>query len=158
MLTTKRVMTAAILLGVFGGAVLAQSGNPLIGSWKLNVAKSKYNKGPSSTSGTTKVEAAGAGVKLTVDLVGADGKASHWMFTANYDGKDNPVTGSSPYGDAVALTRIDAQTTRVVSKASGKVTVTQTIVVSGDGKTRTVTTKGTLGGQAVDSVAFYDKQ
>ena len=158
MLTTKRVMTAAILLGVLGGAALAQSSNPLIGSWKLNVSKSKYNKGPSSTSGTTKVEAAGAGVKLTVDLVGADGKVSHWMFTANYDGKDNPVTGNSPYGDAVALTRIDAQTTRVVSKASGKVTVTQTIVVSGDGKTRTVTTKGALGGQAVDSVAFYDKQ
>jgi len=153
----KRVMTAAILL-VLGGAALAQSSNPLMGSWKLNVAKSKYTKGPSSTSGTTMIEAVGAGVKFTVDLVGADGKASHWAFTANYDGKDNPVTGNSPYGDAVALTRIDARTSRVVSKASGKVTVTQTIVVSGDGKTRTVTTKGTLGGQAVDSVAFYDKQ
>ena len=158
MVTTTRVLTAAVLLGVLGGTAFAQSSSPLIGTWKLNVAKSKYVKGPSSTSGTTKVEASGAGVTFTVDLVGANGTLSHWVFTANYDGKDNPVTGNSPYGDAVALTHIDAQTTRVVSKASGKVTVTQTIVVAGDGRTRTVTTKGTLGGQAVDSVAVYDKQ
>jgi hypothetical protein len=140
---------------VFGGTALAQSSNPLLGSWKLNVAKSKG----SFKSGSTKFEAAGAGVKVTVDLVGADGTVSHWAFTANYDGKDNPVTGNSPYGDVVALTRIDANTTRFISKQAGKVTATQTIVVSGDGKTRTVTTKGTdAKGQTVDTIGFYDKQ
>ena len=59
----------------------------------------------------------------------------------------------------MAFTRIDANTTRITSKQSGKVTVTQTIVVSGDGKTRTVTTKGRDGkGQTVDTIGFYDKQ
>ncbi len=107
----------------------------------------------------TKVEAAGAGVKFAVDLVDADGTAHHWMFTPNYDGKDNPVTGNSPYGDVVALTRVDERTWGITTKRDGKVTVTQTIVVSADGKTRTTTTKGTNAkGQPVDSVSFYEKQ
>ena len=151
-LLTAVAMTSAIVLG---GAALAQSSDPLIGTWKLNVAKSKS----SFKSGSTTIEAAGAGVKLTVDLVGADGTASHWTITANYDGKDNPVVGSSPYGDMAAFTRIDARTIRVVSKQGGKPTVTQTIAVSGDGKTRTTTTKGTdAKGQTLDTVAFYEKQ
>jgi hypothetical protein len=145
----------AALIVVLGGTALAQSSNPLLGNWKLNVAKSKG----SFKSGSTKFEAAGAGVKVTVDLVGTDGTVSHWTYTANYDGKDNPVTGNSPYGDVVAFTRIDANTTRITSKNGGKVTVTQTMVVSGDGKTRTVTTKGRdAKGQTVDTVGFYDKQ
>jgi hypothetical protein len=151
----KPLFAAAVLVGVVGGAALAQASDPLIGTWKLNVAKSKS----SFKSGTTTFEAVGAGVKATVDLVSTDGTMNHWTFTANYDGKDYPVTGNSPYGDVVALTRVDANTTRTVSKRSGKVTVTQTIVVSADRKTRTTTTKGTdAKGQPVDTVAFYEKQ
>jgi hypothetical protein len=152
----KRLVTvAAALVGLVGGAVLAQSSNPLVGTWKLNVAKSK---GTPSTSGSTKIDAAGDGVKFTVDLAGPDGP-NHWVFTANYDGKDSPVTGNSPYGDAVAIKRIDARTTTVANKQGGKVVSTQTMVVSVDGKTRTVTTKGmNAKGQPLDSVAFYEKQ
>ena len=153
----SRFTVVAITLAVaLGGAALAQSSDPLVGSWKLNVAKSK---GTSFKSGSTKIEAAGAGVKFTVDLVGADGTMSHWTVTANYDGKDNPVVGNSPYGNVAAFTRINATTTRIINKQGGKATVTQTIVVSGDGKTRTVTTKGTdAKGQPVDTMAFYEKQ
>lgn len=153
---TNRLRTAAALLIVVTATAFAQAGNPLIGSWKLNAAKSK---GSTFKAGGTKVEAAGDGVKFTVDLTGADGTATHWAFTANYDGKDNPVTGKSPYGDTVALTRVDAKTTRITVKQGGKVTVTQTIVVSDDGKTRTTTTKGTdVKGQAIDAVSFYERQ
>ena len=106
----KRLLTAAALVGIVGGTALAQAPNPLVGTWKLNAAKSK---GTTFKSGTTKVEAAGSGVKFTVELIGADGTATRWSFTANYDGKDNPVTGNSPYGDSVALTRVDARTTQI---------------------------------------------
>ncbi len=151
---TKRLITAAIVV-LIGGMALAQSSNPLLGTWKLNAAKSKG----SAQSGTTVFEAAGAGVKLTVDLVNTDGTKNHWTITPNFDGKDYPVTGNSPYGDAAAFTRIDQNTTRIVSKRGGKVSVTQTIVVAPDGKTRTVTTKGTdAKGQPVDTIAFYEKQ
>jgi hypothetical protein len=152
--TTKRLLSAAILLGVVCGTALAQSSDPLVGTWKLNAEKSKGSKG-----GTTKIDAVGSGVKFDVEVVAADGTASHWGFTANYDGKDNPVTGSSPYGNVVALTRVDARTIQITSKQDGKATVTSTIVLSADGKTRTTTTKGTdAKGQAVDTVSFYEKQ
>ena len=83
----------------------------------------------------------------------------HWEFTANYDGKDVPVTGNNPDADMLARTRVNASTVKTVSKKGGKVTTTQTSAVSSDGKTRTVTTTGTNGaGQTVNNVAVYDKQ
>jgi hypothetical protein len=144
---------------MFDMTVFAQAANPAIGTWKLNVAKSKYLPGTANKSGTTKIEAAGAGVKVTVDAVAGSGTTRHWTYTANYDGKDVPITGNSQYGDVVAVTRVNANTTRQTYKNGGKVTTTSTVVVSTDGKTRTVTSKGTdARGQAVDSVAVYDKQ
>jgi hypothetical protein len=82
----------------------------------------------------------------------------HWEFTANYDGKDSPVTGN-PDADTVARTRIDANTVQTISKKGGKVMTTQTSAVSSDGKTRTVTTKGVnASGQQVSNVAVYERQ
>jgi hypothetical protein len=129
-----------------------------VGLWKLNVEKSKYSPGPAPKSGTTRIEAAGAGTKVTVDQVAGDGAKVHYGFTANYDGKDVPVTGN-PNVDTVARTRIDANTVQTVSKKAGKVVSTQTSTVSADGKTRTVTTKGTNAeGKPVNNVALYEKQ
>jgi hypothetical protein len=149
---------AVALVIVLGGMALAQSNNPQVGTWKLNVAKSKYTAGPASKSGTTKIETAGTGVKYIVDQVGADGAKLHWEFTAQYDGKDYPVAGN-PNADMVALTRSDPNHVKLVNKIGGKVTTTQTSVVSSDGKTRTVTTTGTNSrGQKINTVAIYERQ
>jgi hypothetical protein len=160
-ISTKRLLTAG-LLGVLISVVqiaLAQSNNPHIGMWKANMAKSKVVAGTPVKSTATKIEPAGAGVKYTVDAAYTDGTARHWEITANYDGKDTRVTGNSPYGDTVALTRVDATTVRIVNKKDGKTTATQTSVVSSDGKTRTVTTKGTDAlGKAIDTIVVYEKQ
>jgi hypothetical protein len=140
------------------GAAFAQ-GDPQVGVWKLNVAKSKYSPGPAPKSATTRIEAAGAGTKVIVDQAMPDGTMRHWEFTANYDGKDSPVTGNNPDADMVARTRINANTVQTISKKGGRVTTTQASVVSTDGKTRTVTTKGADGsGRQVNNVAVYDKQ
>src|SRR5690349_23959491 len=90
---------------VLAGTAVAQSANTSVGLWKGNMAKSHASPGTESKSTTSKMEAAGAGVKVTVDATSADGTPQHWQFTANYDGKDNPITGNSPWGDTVALTR-----------------------------------------------------
>jgi hypothetical protein len=152
---TNSVLTAAIVVGFLSAPLAAQSDNPLVGNWKLNVEKSKAP----FKSGSTRVQAVGEGIKFTVELEDPDGTKSIWGFTADYDGKDVPITGTSPYGDTVSLTRVDARTTRITSKSGGKVTSTHTIVVSPDGKTRTTTTKGVdAKGQPLDSVSFYEKQ
>jgi len=153
---------AAVALGlvvVFASSTLAQSSNSTIGTWKVNLAKSTYAAGTAPKSGVFTVTAAGEGFKVTVDAVTSNGTAQHWGFTANYDGKDNPITGNCPYGDAVASTRIDANTTKNIYKKGGTVTVTQTHVVSKDGKTDTVTNTSTNGeGKIVSTVRVYDKQ
>jgi hypothetical protein len=152
-------VVAATSVAILAGSAFAQSGNPHVGTWKLDVAKSKYSPGPATKSGTTKIEAAGTSVKYTVDQVTGDGTVRHWEFTANYDGKDSPVTGNNADADMVALTRINANTVQLVNKRGGKVTTTQTSVVSSDGKTRTITTKGTNAqGQPVNNVVHYARQ
>ena len=148
---------AGALVVVLAGAALAQSNNE-VGNWKLNAAKSKYSPGPAPKSATTKIESAGAGVKTTVDQALASGSV-HWEYTANYDGKDSRVTGNNPDADMIARTRVNATTVKSVNKKGGKVTTTNTTVVSSDGKTRTVTTTGTnAAGQTVNNVALYEKQ
>ena len=137
---------------------LAQ-GDPQVGVWKLNVAKSKYTPGPVPKSGTTRIEAAGSGTKVIVDQVLADGTSLHWEFTAGYDGKDSPITGNNPNADTVSRTRTNATTVQTIQKKGGKVVATQTSEVSADGKTRTVSTKGVDGkGAPMSNVAVYEKQ
>jgi hypothetical protein len=153
--TVQRLLSVAVLVGVACATALAQGNDPLVGTWKLNPEKSKGT----FKSGTSVFEAAGDGIKGTVDLAAADGTAYHWTFTAKYDGKDNPVTGDNPYGDTVAFTRVNPNTVKIAAKQGGKPTVTQTIVIARDGKTRTTTTKGKdAKGQPIDGVSFYEKQ
>jgi len=155
-----RVMTilAAAVLAV---AVLAtaQSKDPFVGTWRLNVAKSKYNPGPAPKSVTSTYEAAGQGYKVSVKNEPASGPVQQYSYSTNLDGKDTPVTGNNPNADTVAAKRIDANTLEIVNKKGGKVTTTQRNAVAADGKTRTVTTTGTdAQGQKVSNVTVFERQ
>jgi len=48
---------AIIVLAVVGSGSLYAQSNPLVGTWKLNVAKSKFDPGPGPKSMTRTVEA-----------------------------------------------------------------------------------------------------
>jgi hypothetical protein len=66
---------------------------------------------------------------------------------------------AQPFGDTTALTRVNPNTVKITVKQGGKETVTQTIAVAPDGKTRTTTTKGKdAKGQQIDGMSFYEKQ
>ena len=161
----RRILTslvsAAVSLGLSLVVVvpaLAQTDSQ-VGVWKLNVAKSKYSPGPAPATATTTVEAAGAGTKVSVDQTYADGSKRQYSFTSGYDGKEVPITGTNPDADTIARTRVDASTIKTVQKKGGKVTITQTSVVSPDGKTRIVTSTGVNGkGEKVQNIAVYEKQ
>jgi hypothetical protein len=151
------VAFAGVVTALLGGTLLGQSND--VGTWKIDVAKSKFSPGPTPKSGTTKIEAVGEGRRYIVDQSQVDGSSSHFEFTTNLDGKDSPATGNNPNADMVALTRINANTIQIVSKKSGKVTTTQTAVVSADGKTRTVTTKGAdAAGRPVNNVMVFERE
>ena len=148
------VLSLALLLA---GVVVALADNPNMGTWKLNEAKSKFAAGATKNN-TVVYEAVGDNVKVTVDGVDGSGNAIHSEWTGKFDGKDYPVTGDST-SDTRAYTQVNEQTLSYTAKKAGKVTLTGRIVVSADGKSRTVTTSGTDStGKKVSTTAVYDKQ
>ena len=123
------------------------------------MAKSKYDPGPAPQSQTLKVEAVGKGEKVTSEVVAADGKKTTSTYTANFDGKDYPLVGSTLGADKVSLKRIDARTTERTDKKDGKVIQTIKRVVSADGKTMNVTVTGTNAeGKPIKNAVVFEKQ
>jgi hypothetical protein len=154
-----KTKTILLTLGLcfVAGAVCLAAGDPQMGTWKLNEAKSKIAAGMPKNH-TVVYEAAGDSVKVTVDGTDATGKATHNEWTGKFDGKDYPVTGD-PTSDMRSYKKVDDHTLKLTVKKDGKVTVTGRIVVSADGKSRTVTTNITEAeGKKVKSTAVYDKQ
>jgi hypothetical protein len=130
--------------------------NPQMGTWKLNEAKSKL---PSAAKNSMVVyEMMGDKIKVTVDGVDAAGKTVHNEWTGMFDGKDYPVTGDLT-SDVRSYKQVDDRTLEISAKKGGKVTLTGKVVVSADGKTRTITVTGTDAmGMKNESVGVYDKQ
>jgi outer membrane protein assembly factor BamE (lipoprotein component of BamABCDE complex) len=153
----KVVVLILAALCFVGAAVSYGADDAFIGTWKLNEAMSKLS--PGATKNTTVVyEAAGDNVKVTVDGTDSNGAATHDEWTGKFDGKDYPVTGD-PTSDMRSYKKIDDHTLALTVKKGGKVTTSGRIVVSADGKTRTVTTHGTdAQGNKTSSTAVYDKQ
>lgn len=152
-----KIVGLAVLLSVAAVAVCFAADNPMMGTWKLNDAKSKLDpNGPKNR--TVVYSAAGEKMKITVDGVDAKGKALRSEWTGAADGKDYPVTGSSGE-DTRAYKKIDERTLEFTSKKGGKVTTSGKVVVSADGKTRTVTHSGTSpDGKKFSSTVVYDKE
>ena len=95
---------------------------------------------------------------MSTEGVGPDGKPTKTGYTANFDGKDVPLTGS-PIADMTSIKRVDARTTERTDKKDGKVVMTLRRVVAQDGKTMTVTTKGTNAeGKPTNNVLVFEKQ
>ena len=139
------------------GAAVCFAADAIIGTWKLNEAKSKIGAGSPKLT-TVVYEAVGENVKVTVDGTDSDGKALHDEWTGKFDGKDYPVTGD-PNADTRSYKKINDHTLAFTNKKGDKVTISGRGVVSADGKTRTVTLNGTDSkGKKFTSTAVYDKQ
>jgi len=152
-----KTKTIVSTLAVCFIAVAVSFASPNMGTWKLNEAKSTLP--PMSAKNNTVVyEAVGDKIKVTVDGVDGDGKSTHNEWTGKFDGKDHPVTGD-PGANTRSYKKIDDRTTELTNKKDGKVTITGRIVISADGKSRTVAVSGTdAKGNKVKSTAVYDKQ
>jgi len=145
------------LAALFVGVTVCLAANPQMGTWKLNEAKSKFSPGATKNN-TVVYEEAGDSVKVTVDGVDGAGNPVHSEWTGKFDGKFYPVTGD-PTSDTRSYRKINNHTLALTGKKGSKVTLTGRIVVSANGKTRTVTTSGTdAKGKRFNNKAVYDKQ
>jgi hypothetical protein len=140
------------------GAVAQAAEDKQVGTWKLDLAKSKYSPGPPPKESTITIESQPDGLKVTIDTIDAEGKTIHSEASPKYDGKDYPMTGN-PNADSISLKKINDHTIETQTKKDGKPLVIIRTVVSKDGKTRTSTSKGkNAKGQDVHNTTVWTRQ
>jgi hypothetical protein len=156
----KRTLAfAAIAILAFAAASRVLAQNPLVGTWKLNVAKSKYNPGPAPKSMTRTVQPDGDKVKYTFEGVAADGSALSYSFAVAYDGKDYPITGSAPGGaDTISFKPSNSETTSATLKKAGQPVLNTKTVVSESGKITTITQTSPDGKNSTNNIIIFEKQ
>jgi hypothetical protein len=148
---------ALLVLVLTAGIAHAAGNDVFLGTWKLNEAKSKIAAGQPKNS-TVVYTADGDNVKVGIDGTDAKGQTFHSDWTGKFDGKEYALTGDSS-NDMRSYKVVSDHTLLVISKKGGKETYSARIVVSADGKTRTVTVTGTdASGAKITSTQTYDKQ
>jgi hypothetical protein len=161
MFSSLRTPTLGLILAAAAIAIVslpAQAGAPVVGTWELNLTKSKFTNIPAPKSETRTYEVTGQHVQMTGKGINAEGKPTLIAFTANMDGKDYPYTGN-PVADTISITPVDAFTANWTTKKAGKVTLTGTRVISKDGKVMTISGKGTNAkGQPLEVIMVFDKR
>jgi len=154
MMSTRSLVSTLALCSV--AVVVGIAADAHMGTWKLNEAKSKLGSGMPRNH-TVVYASAGDSIKVTVDGTDGSGKPLHSEWTGKFDGKDYAVTGD-PVTEMRSYKRVDDHTLALTGKKAGKITQTGTIVVSPDGKTRTVTITGIAAtGEKATGTAVYDK-
>ena len=131
--------------------------NPHLGTWKLNEGKSKLVGGTKNNT-VTYTEAKNGMMKLSVEGVDKDGKATHWTWEGKFDGKPYKVKGNNEM-NTIAQQMVNDRTNKFTVMKDGKTTVTGTIAVAKNGKSRVVTASETdSNGKKGTDKAYYDKQ
>jgi len=155
-----RRMSSRVLAVLAITAVAALGADNSIGTWKVNVAESKYTPAPFPVKSLTSVrEAAPDGVKVT-NTGERDGSSINASYTAKYDGSWATVTGTgSPY-DSISIKQVNANTlTYEAKQTNGKYRASGRTVISSDGKTMTTKAKGTdANGAPMTLTLVYEKQ
>ncbi len=155
-----KAVKVSFFLVVTVAAVAAAQIEARVGTWELNLAQSTFSPGPPPRKQTLTFQAAGPQWVALLQGIDASGKPINPdmnNLAISFDGKDHP-TANMDY-DTTAWKRISASTYEVIRKRAGKIVLTSTNVISKDGKTMTITTKGVnADGQSISNVRVYDKQ
>jgi hypothetical protein len=151
-------MLISAILAVASLASAAGAPDPIVGTWSLNVAKSKFSPGHELKSQTRTYSETADGVSLKVNGVGADGSAITQQATFKYDGKSYPMTGAADY-DALSLKRVNGSTVNSTMLKSGQPVGTTVRTTSMHGKVMTLASKvKDASGKSYEMTLVFDKQ
>jgi hypothetical protein len=127
--------------------------NCWIGTWKLDLTKSRFDPGMAPREVTLKYEDQAGALHMT--LVGIDNQGNPMLieFTAKTDGTPSPSQGS-PAFDTVTVKRIDCRTIDITFNKPGQPARANRTVVSKD--CRELTDRAT--GQGDQGVAIYYRE
>jgi len=136
------------------GAARAQASR-FLGTWVLDPGKSTFESGQRLTSQTRTYEAFGNGQKSTIESVDAAGSRGKYGYSARFDGRYYPISGTGiPNGaDAITITRIDDTTIGATLQKAGREVMQAKLTVSGDGKVLTIRRTG-----STSAVLVFNRQ
>ena len=152
-MSSKTLLTAITLCTLLAAA----EPDPILGVWKLNLARSKFNPGPAPRSQTRTYVETPKGIQVTIRSVGANGRSSTIEFPEKYDGQDYPVQGSE-VADALALVRINDYMAEATMKHAGRIVATARRLITDEGKTLVISYQESFSDRPVDNRLVYDKQ
>ncbi len=153
---TATLATVALTASVT--AVAQAPTSPTIGTWALNLAKSRYNPGPAPKSETRTYEAKAVGIRETIQVETADGSSYTETSIYRENGKPYAMNGTTDI-DTHEVTRVSSRETRITWMRAGKVVGHATNIISSDGKVMTQTRTLINGaGQRLQDVRVYDRQ
>jgi hypothetical protein len=151
-----------MLLSMAAAAPGWSAENALLGTWTLDVARSRIDYAPLPRSERRSYQAVGDnGIVFRVEGVDGAGAAYAYGTTGAIDGNDYPMPGAGTRngGDTVSWRRIDAYTVDALVKKQGDIVNRGRLSVSMDGKVLTITENGTSpSGAPTHGVRVYTKQ
>ena len=153
------LITAIMFVALPLSAQADTNSDPVFGTWKLNLAKSRFDPGPAPASQTRIYEATpDASTKVTILTKTASGETQMRGSTYKEDGTPHAVSGSQNY-DAAATTRISPLQAKDTLTRSVQIVGQLIRVESNDHKVMRITlTFTTPSGQSEHDVLVYDRQ
>jgi len=153
-----RIHRCLLVAALLSTSLVYGNTDPFIGTWRLNVQKSRYAPGTCPKRMVIQMEPAGGGVQYRSETTYANGATSYSRYTADYNGAEAIVTGAKGLMTPVSLKRIDSRTVLASYSRAFRVLATSRRVVSSDGKVMTITTiSNDKDGKAVTNVGVYEK-
>jgi hypothetical protein len=153
----KKLVLGLMALGFVGTVSAADL---FTGTWKLNVAKSKFTAGMEVKALNVLVVEKGANLEISATGTNGAGKPTSVKYTMPMKGGPLTYTEGAPAsGATVAIKRVDASTIDSAASLNGKEVGTTHATVSADGKTLTRVTKGMdASGKAFANTEVYERQ
>jgi len=157
------IFLAAVLAGgiatpfsLHAAQVPTPSEDYIIGTWQLNVARSKYSPGPGPISETRTYGRGPNGIEGTIQRRFRDGRSERIEYVAEYD-REYPVMGTEDY-DHILMKRITSRMAEAVLSHAGRVYGTARRVIDESGRTMTISFKREVSSAlTVNNTAIYEK-
>jgi hypothetical protein len=138
--------------------VIAQKKDPILGSWKLDVAKSRFaGATPASREMMFTAQSNGITQSITTTTNGNAEVTYKLVYTAKFDGKDYPADVASAF-NTITMKRVDARTLERIGKVKGAVVETETYTVSPDGKMLSVKQTGENNGVPFNTTQVFERE
>ena len=152
-------LTVVVALLALASTVSAQELKPYVGTWKMNVAKSKTEAWTPKSQTRVYEDWGGGLLHMHYEGTDAQGNPTLAEYVARFDGKAYPyVIRGAPAAHVITNTRVDDRTFAFTMLADGKTSYTGTHTIAADGKSYTNTYKTNAKGEPSSAALVYEKQ